>query len=586
MAAQAFAPAAAAEKPPAAPSRLWLLVPLLAAAAYVAMAVHAARVETPTVDEMAHVASGVAVGKLGRLDVYWRSPPASRLWMDLPLLLDESVIVPEPPYPLRGWGPWAYGMMFMKANESRYLDLVFRARLMVIPWGLLAGAVIFLWSRSLWGVPAACVAASLWFLCPNTLAHGHLGTIDMACAATVLLALFVTRWACRRGDAGAFACAGAAIGFAVIIKFTAILIIPVALLTLACHRLLCGDAGKRWRQGALRVLRDSVIVLAVALLVINASLAFHGTGKRLDSYRFDSASFQRLQRILPPWTPVLVPETYVRGADDQQYSVEQGEFRVYLMGMWSDTGWWYYNLVALLVKTPETFTLLVIASLLVWRPHGERRWWEFLAVWLPVLVLVGSVSAFGRMNIGLRYVLPAMPLLFIASGGAIAWLLRCERPRFVRTLPWIAVGYTAVIVAMNHPHHLGFFNPASGGPAHGHAWLLDSNIDWGQDLYRVRGVTDALLKNAGGSPAAASAPIGLLYFGHADPALYDIKYRLVPPFPVKGVLAVSVNFLLGQEYVVTDTDGKVYQVKAEHLKWLRDKKPIARVGSIWIFDTR
>src|SRR6185436_14377916 len=30
-----------------------------------------------------------------------------------------------------------------------------------------------------------------------------------------------------------------------------------------------------------------------------------------------------------------------------------------------------------------------------------------------------------------------------------------------------------------------FFNIASGGPSHGERYLIDSNLDWGQDMYRL-----------------------------------------------------------------------------------------------------
>jgi hypothetical protein len=130
---------------------------------------------------------------------------------------------------------------------------------------------------------------------------------------------------------------------------------------------------------------------------------------------------------------------------------------------------------------------------------------------------------------------------------------------------------------MIHPGYLSFFNVVAGGPSRGHEWLLDSNLDWGQDLYRVAEMSRRL--DDDGS-------IGVLYFGHVDPALYGIQYGLVPPWPIQDVMAVSVNFLEGASYIATSPEGRMQAVKSDHLAWLRDEEPVAKLGSIWIFDTR
>jgi hypothetical protein len=78
----------------------------------------------------------------------------------------------------------------------------------------------------------------------------------------------------------------------------------------------------------------------------------------------------------------------------------------------------------------------------------------------------------------------------------------------------------------------------------------------------------------------------MLYFGHVPPSMYGIDYYLPPPEPVEGVLAISVQFLMGGAYVVTGPDGLLYQVSPQHIAWLRKLPPRAKAGSIWIFDTR
>jgi hypothetical protein len=83
-----------------------------------------------------------------------------------------------------------------------------------------------------------------------------------------------------------------------------------------------------------------------------------------------------------------------------------------------------------------------------------------------------------------------------------------------------------------------------------------------------------------------SGPVGLLYFGHVPPSMYGLEYYLPPPQPVEGILAVSVQFYLGGQYVVIGPDNMLYEVRSDHIAWLRQHQPVRKAGSIWIFDTR
>jgi hypothetical protein len=42
-----------------------------------------------------------------------------------------------------------------------------------------------------------------------------------------------------------------------------------------------------------------------------------------------------------------------------------------------------------------------------------------------------------------------------------------------------------------YPHSLSYFNELVGGPMGGPKHLLDSNIDWGQDLFYLKDWLDA-----------------------------------------------------------------------------------------------
>jgi hypothetical protein len=182
-----------------------------------------------------------------------------------------------------------------------------------------------------------------------------------------------------------------------------------------------------------------------------------------------------------------------------------------------------------------------------------------------------------RINIGVRHVLPVYPLLFVLAARVAtirlgpAWLM----PLLV-TLSLALAAASALRVA---PHQLAYFNELVGGPARGHRYLSDSNLDWGQDLKRLGAFMDR-----------EGVPILYLsYFGTAPPAYYGIRYQYVPgswplewPPPADRVpddlprklLAISVSNL---QEVQTHS----YPL----FTWLRMLRPAARIGhSIHIYD--
>ncbi|MCP4590062.1 MAG: glycosyltransferase family 39 protein [bacterium] len=553
-------------------ARWWLVLLAVAALAYLVLTIHAAWVETPTVDEFAHVPAGCAYWNQGRTDLYCKSPALLRYWMALPIAFDSQVNIPEVTKTSWDWGPWQYGVRFMEVNRARYFELFFRARLMIVLLGLGTGIVLFLWARDLFGGGAAAVVASLYFLSPTVLAHAHLATTDVGCMFSVLLTVYMLRRAYRRRSWWRLIIAGGVLGTALSIKFTALLLLPVVAGLAVVHRWPSGGRSRgRWVLGAAG---DVGIVSVAALLTINLCMGFRGSFKPLREYAFSSSFCQSSQTYLPGAMPVPLPEAYVIGFDGQKMDTESGEFGGYLMGRWSQEGWWYYNLVALGVKLPLVTLVIIaigLAGCLGGRLDARERW----TCLLPTAVLFVALSLLSRLNLGIRHVLPVLPFLLLLSGAFWERLLNRKRRR-----RWLPVGVLTVygfMAAVTHPNYLSFFNAAAGGASGGQEWLVDSNLDWGQDLYRVGAVARRM---------KGEEPIQLLYFGHVSPGLYGIRARPLGPGPVEDVIAVSVNYVVGQSYVVIAREGKILHVPRDYARWLGEYEPVERLGSILIYDTR
>ncbi len=266
----------------------------------------------------------------------------------------------------------------------------------------------------------------------------------------------------------------------------------------------------------------------------------------------------------------LVPEGYLFGfLQVLRLSAERPAF---LMGELSRTGWWYYFLVTFALKTPLPLLLLAGAALVdAVRRVRQRDWGALrleLFLWLPIGIY-WLVTLSRNLNIGHRHLLPIYPFLFVGSGRAAAWLWRRRMVRPVLAVLGLWYAGSALWI---HPHHLAYFNELAGGPGNGYRLLVDSNLDWGQDLKNL----GSYLEREGISR------VRLSYFGTADPRYYRIPGSLLPghvlpapPGVVRrvepgDVVAVSATNLQG---VYLD-DPRLLPLMAE----LRRREPFAQVG--------
>jgi hypothetical protein len=265
--------------------------------------------------------------------------------------------------------------------------------------------------------------------------------------------------------------------------------------------------------------------------------------------------------------------------------------RSYLRGEWRTEGWWYYYLYGLLVKTPlgtlAVCGLAVVSCLFPGRP--APGWRDELVLLLPGLAILAFVSSQTGFNHHLRYVLPALPFLFVWAGRVAAYA-GAGRLLWRATIGVAALG-AAVSSLSVYPHCMSYFHEAVGGPRRGSEHLVDSNIDWGQDLLYLKRWLNA-------HPEARR--LGLVYFGPIDPRSAGIEFTLPPKGPTDpadftdarrnevgprpGWYAISVTMLRGHHYPVADGAGRAEYIKDECYSYFLRFRPVASAGfSIWIY---
>jgi 4-amino-4-deoxy-L-arabinose transferase-like glycosyltransferase len=287
--------------------------------------------------------------------------------------------------------------------------------------------------------------------------------------------------------------------------------------------------------------------------------------------------------------PVPVPRYFFQGIDSQ---LAEAGYTAYLMGEFNDTGFYSYYLVGLLVKTPVP--VLFLCALAWFRGGRPTRREVPMVATAALLLLFFSISR--HKNIGLRYVLFLEPMMAIWIGRLLTDQAGTEQssadlnpkrkrginmafPRF-RIGPVIALAGACLvtITLTSWPHYLPYFNWLSGGPDNGHRWLLDSNLDWGQDLILLQRYMEQ----------ERIEQIDLAYFGRVPPAAYGIRHRTLRAgeTPVNRHVAISANLLWGLMYIVNG-DLNYWPDDPDSYRAFRDLRPKAILGhSIYVFDVR
>jgi len=437
------------------------------------------------------------------------------------------------------------------------------ARVPTLLLALLLAYFLFRWARELHGNQSALCVLFLFSFCPNMLAHSGLITPDLALTCFTFISFYCLWKVLRRnGGWGWIIACSLATGCALLSKYSALLQMPVFIVVAAAFLFSSADvrllgkfpfarllSNKIANSKALRLLSLMLVIFLLALFVLSLG------------YRFQL-------------------HHYFRGVTHQLLHAEGGH-PSFLLGMHSKSGWWYYYLIAFMLKTPIPLLILLVSGLLFY-------WKRIVHISVDLLFLLVPVAAYfiffsiNHQSIGLRYILPVYPFLFILAGTAVGQV-KIVRGRIWRYLTvvvlcgWYLVGTIAI-----YPHYLAYFNEAGGGPDNGYRYLVDSNLDWGQDLKGL----GLYLEEKGVDK------IHLSYFGTADPRYYGIHYEWMPSyylpedyregsarmrtfsFPTSGMLAISATNLQN-----------VYFSDKQFYNWLKQYKPIDKIGySIFIYD--
>lgn len=579
---------------------IWILIIALLLAIHGALAWTAVRGKSATYDEPPTVAVSWQAWWRGDFRADYEQPPLPKYWvgMALPGNVHESQATKAgwqriAETPMSKWN-WAIGWLFFSGNPA--LAMIARGRAMMLVWAIALGAVIAWWAWRLRGPAAGIIATFFWAFDPNFLGHGALVKNDVA-AALVIFAVSFALWAVgKKCTVGKVILLSILCGVAIGVKFSTLIIFPVVLVLLIARGI--------QRRQLLRMIGACVAIAVISYGTIWAMYQFRYSAAAEPGVRIDMKKIVELEALrsfyaidpshrptdeqVARWNPGwiantaiwagrhrLLPEAFVAGLLWTGRTM-QGEW-TYLLGGVTFIAPWYYFPVAAAVKTPlATIVAVLAAGAWVLRRRFFQIFssdflWTAVCLGLPAVVIFAAAMA-SRTALGIRYIFPVYPFLFVLIGvaGASVWG-RLDGKVLVVVL---AAGL-AVESLWAYPNYIAFFNLIAGGERGGIAWLGDSNLDWGQDLPLL----------ARWEKKHPKEQIYLSYFGTADPQAYGVTYHNLPggfPFGPKPswpngpcVMAISATNLQG-----------IYDRSDPYAEY-RNRRPIAVLGgSIYLFRYR
>ena len=451
-------------------------------------------------------------------------------------------------------GPYLHGDRALGAASStdegvrllgrgaHYRTTLALARLGELPFFFVLCGIVWAWGRRLTDERGGAIAVMLVASNPNILAHGGLATTDLALAATIAVALFA--FVCWL-DAPRWTTAvslGGALGLAVTTDYSALAMLALAFPAIYLVRRratggpLWGDGPRAHRWLALGVTAGTGAIVAWSVYGFRVGPLIDGV-------------------------PLFVPASaWFRGlanAATESTTARPG----YLFGERSMSGWWYYYPVALVVKTPLSVLMLAILGTaaavreIVRREPSDAS--ALVAGGGALLLAAGIVGD----DTGVRLVLPVFALFALLGTAAAVELWdhsvsSVPARRLVRATVVATVGAAMLVPMRTHPDYLAYFNPIAGDRPE--LVLVDSNLDWGQDLYRLTAVMKRMRIDS----------VSVAYYGSANLDAAGVRNArlLAAAERPTGWIAASQTMLAG-----VAGDGAY--------EWLNELQPVGRVGS-------
>jgi len=477
------------------------------------------RGDSAIIDEVAHLSAGYSY--ITQLDIRLNPehPPLIKdlaggaIWL-YSKITDTKINFPDN---LSSWqtavnGQWDFGYDFLYRSGNDADKLIFLGRLPMLLILLLLGFYVFKWTRELAGETAALLALFLYAFSPTFLAHGRFVTTDVAAAAAIFIAsYYFIRWL-KDPSAKNLVIAGLVFGASQLAKFSVFLLVILFIFIALLWVYLKTRENKNFWQNLWQYLGGTILLYAVGyIFIVWPVYFFHIANYPLDRQVQDTIANLRTfgQRPIANLIIWLAGIPALRALAQYGLGLAMvlqravGGNTTYFLGDINNTGFPLYFPIVYLIK--ETLTLHILTFLALfygfYRFAKDKiyRWYNFhdflknniaQILMLAFIALYWYSSLRSILNIGVRHILPTFPFIFLLVAQQVSlWLKNIDTTKLARILKYtfvtILIIWQAISVVSVYPSFLAYFNESIGGSANGYKYVVDSNLDWGQDLKRL-----------------------------------------------------------------------------------------------------
>ena len=552
--------------------------------------------DSPVVDEVPHIGAGYSYVAQHSYQFNPEHPPLAKDLAGLGLLtlnLSQSAFSQKysANWPTDVNGQWNFGraLIFQTGNDA--VTLVRVAKIPGMIFFIISAWIVFIWTRKLFGDKAGLLAVFLFSFTPTIIAHSRLVTTDVALLFGVMISLYFLERYLENQNTKNFWVASVAIGFGQLTKFSAFLLIPLIIFlamiwAYANHKKLSGIIRIAWKTALMIMIGFIFVVGPVYQLHL---LNYSGEKQKADATVILSSYGNRAFADPVIWAsdkPVLRPFAQYGLGVLMIFQRNVGGNQTYFLGNMYNKAVKSYFPIVYALKEPIPFLILFVMAVVgffVYVRSREKHLKEWLRNHFAETTIFSwalfywATSINSNLNIGIRHLIPVYGGTAILVAGQLSVLCKhIKQKKAYIALIGIMCAWLLAETLMVFPYYLTYFNQLAGGPTGGHRYVVDSNLDWGQDLKRL---ADWVSVNN-------IEKISLDYFGWADQTYYlgnklvwirNGQYKNAMDFlrhnPSGGYIAVSATYY--QQSIVSD----------KNYLWLTKYQPVTVIGnSIFVWN--
>lgn len=590
------------------------------------MATFSMRNDSTIMDEVSHLPAGYSYITQQDMRINPEHPPLLKdlagistwLWSKIS---GNQINIPkdDPAWTQEINSQWNFGFNFMYESGNNADAMLFWGRIPFLLLFLLLGFYVFRWSRELYGNTASLIATTLYAFSPTFLAHGRFVTTDLGAAAAFFISLYYfSKWL-KNPNWKETVKTGLVFGLALMAKFSTFLLIPLFVFLVFVYVIAKKTDANFLKQALHYFGKLAALGIIGVVFIVTPIYQYHVVNYPVELQQRDMEHI--LQGHPMPWMANMVKWTadkpIVRAFGQYMfgfamvYQRATGGNTTFFLGEVSNEGWRSYFPTVYLIKETLVFHILTLMALFFvlkkylwhhiqnWKRRKEIQWFSLHRRWLikifPEFCMLSFIALYwytsvgaSNLNIGVRHVLPTFAFLYVLVSGQVAmWIkgVSCSgcffsKPVFKKFLVGILLAWMVLSVISVYPSFLAYFNEAVGGPDNGYKYAVDSNLDWGQDLKRLKiwadknNVDKIYIDYFGGSTAA-------YYFG--DRALQWHGDWPREEMTEADYLALSLTFR--QNDLGSPAPG--FNKTTGAYAWLENLTPVAKIGhSIWVYKLK